>query len=95
LEMVGSTRALHANEYVVRCGVGTLESPRLEFFVGTQRLATLTKTGVLRILDVEETSDPTGGTDRFEFYGNGEFSAALGPTVSSGLAAIEIAEPLP
>jgi hypothetical protein len=85
---VAANQVLSLNQLVVTGGVGTSETPRLEFFQDNRRLATLTKDGTIRVLDVEEDS-PQGGDDRFELYADGKLAATLGPT---GLVAQQIEE---
>lgn len=92
-----ATQAFKCNEIVCTGGVATSESPRLEFFIGKLRIATLTRTGVLYVLDVLETATVNSGADRFCLFGNGIISATIGPTVDSGsniLAAVECIEPV-
>jgi len=87
---IDANRSLFINKLVAIGGVGTVESPRIEFHAGRQRWAALTKEGTLRVADVHETN-PTEGADRFELFGNGQLSASLGQV----LVAHQIEEPLP
>lgn len=74
-----ANNALQVNQALVIGGTGTMEGPRLEFLHGVRRLATLTKAGVLRLVDLIEEPNPQGGSDRFEFFGGGNLIAALAP----------------
>jgi hypothetical protein len=78
-------------------GVATQESPRLEFVIGGRRVATLTKSGVLRVLDITEVAaiealSVSLLSSQFAFFSNGAATAVLSP---AGVTALNIAEPLP
>jgi len=100
---IKSTTAAHVvgdqfkvNEVICNGGVATNNNPRLEFYIGTKRVASLSQSGLLFVMDVTESATVTGGTDRFEFYGSGVVVATIGPIVDSGatiLTAIELCEP--
>jgi len=91
-----SSQQFKVNQVVCNGGLAIAESPRLEFYIGNSRVATLTKSGVLLVVDVEERASITAGDQCFEFYGNGILSAILGRSGSSGpfkLSTLEICEP--
>lgn len=81
---------LYINGLEALGGVAATESPRLEFMVGQTRVATLTKTGVLRIVEIDE-ADPAVDSHAFGFYSNGSLTANIGVT---GLKAKNVEEPI-
>jgi hypothetical protein len=97
----GTTALVVANAKVYaqqfQTGVATQESPRLEFVIGGRRVATLTKSGVLRVLDITEVAaiealSVSLLSSQFAFFSNGAATAVLSP---AGVTALNIAEPLP
>jgi hypothetical protein len=93
-----SAAKFYVNELQAMGGTATPESPRLEFQVGGQRIATLTKSGVLLVAQLTDGPPPAlSPTDaefyrRFEFYSHGVLTAVLSAT---GLTALNLEEPLP
>lgn len=83
---------LRLNEIRANGGTALVESPRLEFFSGSVRLAALGKSGVLAVTDFTEAASITGGSDKFEFYDSGSLSAVLGPDLR--LVAKQFHEPI-
>lgn len=86
------TSALHSNRLFANGGVSTSDTPRLEWWHGTRRVASVTKAGELRVMDVEENALISGGQDRFEFYGGGVLVAVLSRVVQ--LVAKQFVEPI-
>lgn len=87
---------LASDEFICNGGTAASESPRLEFFIGSQRVATLTKTGLFYVGDIDEAASVTAGTNRFSFHGTGGVIATIGPAVDGTgniLTAIECVEP--
>jgi hypothetical protein len=101
--LVVSNGTIYAAE-LREAGTTSSESPRLEFQVGLQRVATLTKSGMLLVPYLAEgpCGQPPGPTvltpaytafyNRFEFYSDGALTAVLS---AAGLSATAIQEPLP
>lgn len=98
----GTTAALvlgdqfKVNEVICNGGTATNNNPRLEFYIGSRRVASLTQSGILYVADVTESGTITAGDDRFELYGAGVLVATIGPLVDEGatiLTAIELCEP--
>jgi hypothetical protein len=84
------------NELMCVGSTGSNETPRIEFWIGATRIASLTKTGRFYVLDIVESASVTGGSTFFEFYGAGALAAVLGPAVDTGvniLTAFEVREP--
>ena len=77
VEMVGNV--LQCNGWIAIGGVGGSGAPRLEFWKGRRRLATLTQDGVMRVINLSEADLVQSGSDRFEFLGGGVTRATLGP----------------
>jgi hypothetical protein len=92
-----SSQQFKVNELICNGGTSGAESPRLEFFIGQTRVASLSSAGTLWVIDVAEAASISGVSDFFAFYGAGVLSAVLGPIVDGGaniLAAIECVEPV-
>jgi hypothetical protein len=79
---------LVVGELIEAPGIAAIDSPRLEFWRGSQRLATLSKDGRLRVFAAAEET-PSYGTERFHFSGTGGLVATLSAT---GLQAVAIVE---
>jgi hypothetical protein len=88
---------LFVNEIQATGATATPESPRLEFQIDSQRIATLTKSGVLVVPQVADGPPATlspADPDfyrRFEFYSDGGLTAVL---TSTGLTTLSIEQPL-
>lgn len=93
-----SLSKLFVNQLQVLGATATPESPRLEFQIDSQRIATLTKSGVLLVPQIAD--GPPAALSladanfyrRFEFYSEGQLTAVL---TSTGLTALAIEQPLP
>lgn len=84
-----------SNEFLCTGGLATTKSPRLEFYIGTARVATLTSEGQFLVLDVVESSGVSIALNRFCFYGAGVLAATIGQADSGStiLTAVELGEP--
>lgn len=82
--------SLQVSRFIARGGTAATAFPRLEFWRGNQRLASLTKDGKLYVVDITEAATVSGGSDRFELYGNGSLAAVIGPVRLTGLSFQEI-----
>lgn len=71
-------------------GTATGIAPRLEFMIGTKRVASLTA-AELRVSQVTEAATLTTGGNQFEFLGGGGVVAVL---TSAGLVVLNVAEEL-
>lgn len=81
--------ALNCHELIEDEGIAPLEKPRLEFWRGDRRLATVGKTGVVRLFDITEAT-PTASAYRFQFLAAGNtLIATLG---DEGLTAEALVE---
>lgn len=87
---VTASGVLNVGELIEAGALSSLDSPRLEFWRGTMRLATLSKDGILRVLEAVEDT-PEASTSKFEFY-NGETLVAT--LEDGGLVALELEEAL-
>jgi hypothetical protein len=85
---VTSSGVLNVGELVEVGAIAAVDSPRLEFWRGEVRMAILSKTGTLRVLEALEEA-PSPGSDRFEFYTGSTLAATL---EAGGLRAEEIEE---
>lgn len=90
--LVVENGAVCAQQFQAIGGVATSESPRLEFMIGSQRVATLTGSGVLRVANIVEAVPSAVSPGQYAFYSQGELTAVLAAT---GLTAVGITEPLP
>ncbi len=71
--------AVVCHSLIAMGGTAAYESePRLEFWRGARRLASVTKSGILRVPDVLEAS-PSDGSDRFALVSGGTVQAVISP----------------
>lgn len=92
--MEAATNDLRFGRLMDNHSTATLELPRLEFYIGRLRVASLTRAGNLRVLSVREVdahASLSGGTDRYGFNFGGALRGTLGlprgaaPGLQSGL----------
>lgn len=90
-----SSQQFKVNEIICNGGTSCTETPRLEFFIGSSRVAALTGTGVLYVFDVIESASVSAGDIVFSFFGGGVLAATLGSLADGPkiLTAIECVEP--
>ncbi|HEY1171045.1 MAG TPA: hypothetical protein VGH19_06700 [Verrucomicrobiae bacterium] len=80
---------LTCHDLVEDAGIAPSEKPRLEFWRGTRRLATVGKAGLVRVFELTEAT-PSASASKFQFLAAGStLAATLG---EEGLTANSIAE---
>jgi hypothetical protein len=78
LVMEADSSGLKLKKVCANGSCGNTSGPRLEFWIGQERVATLTATGELRVVQASEVSSLTVDSDRYVFEGGGVAKAVLG-----------------